>query len=394
MGQYRSSRLTQGSVPLSILHVCRRYAPFTGGTERYVRDLATAQAREGNHVTVLTLDRDIAGTPGRLPKSEFVDGVHVRRVPGWGTRQTALTFRPDVIARAVRAHDVVHLHDFRFAVGLIAVTARLFGRPWVMHTHGLIFHTDSGSRVKRLAMKLYYGPLLRAGHAAVVASSEADRDLLLGHVAGLTSRVATFENAIPLERLTSLPREPDPGRIVVIGRVVRSKGLDDLLAALATMKDVDWTLGVFGEPDAAELARLTLQAANDGTLERIEFHGVFPDVELPRLLRTASLGAFPSRGEGFGLALLEAMAAGLPLVARRIPAHEQLLGPDLHDLLVNFDHPHEVAATLRSLLSASPIRSDELSVRLRSRAAGYDLKRLLDQIDRLYARLGLRATGP
>lgn len=378
---------------LRILHICRRYAPFMGGTERYVRDLASAQVRDGNHVTVLTLDRDIAGDrTAHLPTSEILDQVRVRRIPGWGTRRSAVTFRPDLLARAVRAHDVVHLHDLRFHVGLVALTARAFGRPWVMHTHGLIFHTESGLSVKHLAMKVYYGPLLRAGHAAIVASSEADRACLLRDVPALEARTATFENAIPLDALTSLPRVPEPGRIVTIGRVVRSKGIDDLLAALTLIRDVEWTLEIAGEADDAEVERLTSQASRDGLADRVRFRGTFADSELARLLQTASVAAFPSKGEGFGLALLEAMAAGVPVVARAIPAHEQLLGRDLDELLVDFGRPRDAADAIRSLLTSPAARSGALTIRLRKRAAGYDIARLHRQVNSLYRQLGLLKT--
>jgi alpha-1,3-mannosyltransferase len=376
--------------PLRILHVCRRYLPFMGGTERYVRDVATAQADLGHQVTVLTLDRGLSRDPRvRLPTEEVTGAVRVVRIPGWGTRQFSLAFRPDVIARAVRDHDVVHLHDVRFHVGLVAATARIFGRAWLMHTHGLVFHEARGSALKHLAVRAYYAPLFSAGGAMIIASSETDRRRLLADAPWLAPRVRTFTNALPLQRLFELPRAPIAGHIISIGRVARSKGIDDLLAALAQIPETDWTLDIAGAADEEESKRLHRLAEAAGLSARVRFTGPFEDRELGKLLQSAAAAAFPSRGEGFGLALLEAMAAGVPLVARDILAHAELLGSDLGELIVDFDRPAEAAARIRGLLGASREEAAQLSARLRNRAAAYDLSRLIGQLEGLYRELGL-----
>jgi alpha-1,3-mannosyltransferase len=375
-----------------ILHLCRRYVPFAGGTERYVRDLATAQARLGRSVTVLTLDRDVVGGAGtRLPAVETIDGVRVRRVPGVGSRRTALALRPDVIRREIRDHDVIHLHDLRFAVGLTALLASLAHRPLLVHTHGLIFHEARLLGLKRAVMRTYYGPFLRLA-AAVIASSESDRAMLIRLVPALASRTLVLENAIPVEPLLHVERRPVAGRLLVLGRVAPSKGNDDLIGALARL-ELPWRLVVAGEAPDSEVTRLRARAEASGVNDRVEIRGAFGDADLPDLLASAAAAVFPSRAEGFGLALLEAMAAGVPLVARSIPAHAELLGPDLRDRLVEFGSSGAVAAAVAGLLTLGPADVAALSSRLRARAAGYDISRLVAQIDDAYRRLGISVSG-
>lgn len=379
--------------PIRVLHICRRYRPFLGGTEKAVHDLAVAQAESGCRVTVLTLDRDIFGRTKGLSNRETLDGLEVVRVPGRGTPQAAITFRPDRVWREIARHDVVHLHDLRFALASSVIGAVVTRRPRILHTHGLIFHSSGGLRLKRLAMRLYFGPLLRLGRVWAVASSEADRILLLRDAPYLAKRAVTYPNAIPLAPLLRLERDPIPGRVVSIGRIVRGKGLTDLVRALALLGDVEWSLVLAGEPDPEELARLTAEVARLGVRDRVSFVPSFPEEELPSLLRSAALAAFPSRGEGFGLALLEAMAAGVPVLARRIPAHEELLGGNLDDQLIDFDDPDAAAGSIRALLEADPGQLDGLSAKLRIRAADYGIGRLLGQIDGLYARLRVGVHG-
>lgn len=385
-----AGKASQPEPPICVLHICRRYRPFPGGVEKYVHDLAFAQAAAGREVTVLTLDRDVAGPTRGLPHRETMDGLEVVRVPGRGTPQVAFTYRPDRIWREIARHDVVHLHDLRFALASSVVGAALARRPRVFHTHGLIFHGAGGTPLKRLAMRLYFGPLLRLGGARVVADSPTDRTLLLRDAPYLDKRTRTCLNAIPLAPLLALGRKPIPGRVVSIGRMVPNKALPDLVRALARIREVEWSLVLAGEPDPAEVARIEALAGELGVRERVTLVPGFDEAEMPRLLESAALAAFPSTGEGFGIALLEAMAAGVPLLANGIPAHEALLGEGLTDRLTDFGHPDEAARAIRSLMGAGRAELGELSARLRTRAADYDIGRLIGEIDELYARLRVR----
>src|SRR5687768_5423027 len=68
--------------PLRILHVSKRFWPYIGGVERYVEDVAAAQAADGADVRVLTMDRDlVAHASGRLPARESYRGIAICRVP-------------------------------------------------------------------------------------------------------------------------------------------------------------------------------------------------------------------------------------------------------------------------------------------------------------------------
>jgi alpha-1,3-mannosyltransferase len=376
---------------IRVLHICRRFRPFVGGTEKYVNDLASAQMAAGYDVTILTLDRDVVGSARDLPHRETLGGLEVVRVPGRGNAQIAVTFRPDRIWREIARHDVVHLHDLRFALASAVIGAAVIQRPRLLHTHGLIFHSGTGSPIKRVAMRAYFGPLLRLGGVRTVASSEADRALLLRDAGYLADRTVTYTNAIPLAPLLGLERRPIPGRVVSIGRMVPNKALTDLVRALARIHDVDWSLVLAGQPDPDEVARIEALIDDLGVRSRVQLVLGFDEGEMPGLLSTASLAAFPSKGEGFGIALLEAMAAGVPLLANRIPAHEALLHGDLQSQLVDFADHEAAAKSLRAVLTATERDQRTLSEMLRARAGDYDIGRLMRQIDGLYSDLGVRA---
>jgi glycosyltransferase involved in cell wall biosynthesis len=362
-----------------------------GGTETYVRDLAGAQARAGRRVKVLTLDHDVTGVmSGRLPTRDRHDGVDIERLPGVGARRFAVTSRPWRLMREVARADVVHLHDIRFMTGLVCVTARVTRRRVLLHTHGLIFHTRWAAGFKRLLMRIYYGPLLRLTGAAIVASSQPDRDSLLELAPYLSRRLVLLENAIRLERFLELPHEPVRGRVLAFGRVSRTKGLDRLLRAMARVPG-EWELWIAGAEEADERERLVQIAAELGISDRVDLRGPYSDAEFGDLLAAADVAAFPSGGEGFGLALLEAMAASVPVVVNDIPAHRALVGDELEDTLVDFNSERAAAAEIARLLEMPEHARTALRELERCRAAEYDVARLLREIDALYESLNVRS---
>lgn len=375
---------------LRVLHVVRRYAPLIGGTERLVRDLAHEAQRRDDAVRVVTLNRDVVGVvPGELPARWDDDGVEVIRLPGTGNGRIAVTFRPDLLGRAIRDADVVHLHDLRFGFVLGSLLASGLRRPLLLHTHGLIFHTQWAATLKRLAVRGLFGPLLRLADARIIAGSQPDRAALVELAPYLAARTHTFENAIDLSRLTAMTRSREPGLVVLLGRVAASKGIADALRALARVR-VPWRLEIAGPVDPGEGDRLLALARRLGIADRVALAGPYPEGAEANYLSRAAVSIFPSRGEGFGLALLEAMAAGVPVVANRIPAHVALLGPALARHLVRFENSDEAARGIDAQLTLGPEECAEIERDGRARAEQYGISRLADQIDGLYAELGLR----
>jgi alpha-1,3-mannosyltransferase len=377
------------ALAVRVLHLARRYAPLRGGTELYARNLAEAQARQGRRVSIVTLDRDVTGVDkGRLPAAEVREGVRIVRLPGFGDSRFAICARPDRIVGEIGKADVVHLHDIRFMVGLTCLVTRLRRRQLILHTHGLVFHTNRSRRLKRFLFRAYYGPLLRVSGAWIAASSDHDARTLLELVPYLGKRTAVIRNAIDLARLLGLPRRPVDGRVIVFGRLSRSKAIERLLEALATI-DGSWELWIAGAEEPSERARLEAIAVRLRIEGRVLFRGAYDEAAFEELLSTADLAAFPSGGEGFGLALLEALAAALPVLVSDIPAHRDLLGPELVDSLVDFGSPVVAGAHIARLLGTSSDAKASLGLQGRVRATRYGLPGLVAGIDELYESLGL-----
>ena len=295
--------------PLSILHVLAP-APF-GGLETVVRALAAGHARRGHTVHVAT------GISPRSDKHPFVAALEAH-----GVRALAVVVNPRDY-RGERAAvrelfqrlrpDVVHTHGFRtdVVVGGVARSERI---PLVSTCHGFI---EGGWRSR------FYQWLqrraLRRFDAVVAVSSSVEKKLrdagidrtklhLVRNSFARTDQAVSRDDA---RRILGLPAVPVIGWV---GRLSAEKGADLALDAFSRVRTDGVYLAMVGE--GRDASRLRDRAAGLGIDERVVWTGAVPEVG--RLLSAFDVFFLSSRSEGTPMALLEAMAAKVPIVATRV----------------------------------------------------------------------------
>jgi rhamnosyl/mannosyltransferase len=288
---------------LSILHIGKFYPPYRGGMESHLHDLASRQAQV-NHVQVV-----VSNSSPRTEISEM-DAVNVARVARYAT-VASMPVCPD-LAVAIRnaPADLVHLHMPNPGAALAYLLSGHPGKLIVTH------HADTlGRRVLRLLSDPFVARVMRrASHIIVSSSRYLDSS---GELAPFRDKCRIIPLGIDMPDLPSAGnarvrelRERFGDRaIIAVGRLVPYKGFDVLIRA---MKYVESKLVLVGSgPLAAQLASL---AAAEGVTGKISILG--PVRDLGPYLNAACLFVLPSinRAEAFGLAQVEAMAAGLPVI--------------------------------------------------------------------------------
>jgi glycosyltransferase involved in cell wall biosynthesis len=164
--------------------------------------------------------------------------------------------------------------------------------------------------------------LVRA--AAVVAISQTTADALHGRGVPGDRIVVAPSGLTPLPDAAPARLAGAERYVLHVGSLHRRKGLDVLLTAWAAAAVPHDVVLVLAGPNGNAADALRAQAAELGLGDRVRWEGRVDDARLASLYAGASAACFPSRSEGFGLPVLEAMAAGIPLVASDIPAFREV----------------------------------------------------------------------
>lgn len=344
--------------------------------------LSGALARSGAEVTAV-----VPRVPGAATE-EVVEGVRVRRFAYFLRRWEDLAHGaimpnlrnnplrwlqvvPLVLAfqfaalRAVRRErpDVVQAH-WILPSGIVALLLRRMMKiPYVVTVHGADAYTlrsPIALRVKRA--------VVRHAAATVPVSTAIGREI---------GALGPVEEAIPMgvdvERIRGEVgvRHPEPGRVLLVGRLVEKKGVNVLLDAAATVPAARVVI-VGDGPIAADLHA---QAAALGITDRVEFLGPRTRAEVMAELARAAIVALPSQvgaggdQDGVPVVLGEAMAAGVPVIASDIGGLAEHVSDTETGRLVEPGSVAELAAALEDLI-ADPVGAEKLASSASDRMAG------------------------
>lgn len=303
----------------NILHLGKFYPPDTGGIESVTVSLARGAASNGHQVTVLCFE-----DRGRGNMQDA--GVEVLRVPAPRIASQPLSWayvRHGL--RLARKADVVHVHLPNM---LAALTVALIGTgpKVVLHWHSDVINKGL---LACITQPLERAMLARADKIICTSQPYADASQPLrpfaGKIAVIPIGVPDIQPSRPASRsalLDSLPspiREHVHGRPIVlaVGRLVPYKGFSVLIEAAAHMAHDAAIVIVGGGPLDVELR---VQADQQRAPRRALIAGRLDDETLTSLKQLADIYCMPSieRSEAFGVALVEALAAGIPAVATQI----------------------------------------------------------------------------
>lgn len=286
---------------------------------------------------------------------------------------------------------IVHLHTcsgfsfYRSCWDLLI--AQGCGARVVLHVHGggfERFHAQAGA----LGGWLITRGLARADCVIALSSSWQERLRELAPRA----RIRVVENAVALPP-QRYERSGGPCHFLLLGQMDTTKGVDDLLEACTRLREIaPFELTLAGPPGTAgDATTLTEKIHALGLQNSVRYVGVVRGNEKEALLRQTDVYLQPSHYEGMPLALLEALAAGLPVIATRVGAVPEVITNGREGLLIPAQQPEDLAEAMSQLASADSTRAACSEAAYKLAGTRFSLERFRNDLVHVYDNLNVSA---
>jgi glycosyltransferase involved in cell wall biosynthesis len=384
-----------GPERLTIVHVVR--API-GGIFRHIVDLAGAQTDAGHAVGIVC-----DSTTGGAFEEQAIAGLAQKLALGVTRIPMRRNISPADLAAVWRllghltalAPDAIHCHGAKGGV-----YGRLIGR-WLARRrpvacfyapHGGSLHYDPGS----LEGRVYFAVerWLERLTDSLIHVSAYEAEIYRRKIGVPRCGAVVIRNALRAEEFAPVVPRGDARDLVFLGMYRDLKGTDVLLAAIARLETTHGRLvsaHLFGQAEDAGLQRYRAQAAALGIAERVTFHDPAPTRAAFAQGRAVVV---PSRAESMPYVVLEAIAAGLPIVATRVGGIPEIFGPRADELVTPGD-ADALAAAIDRLLSDPDGARRDAAARLEWLRPRFSIEAMQRQVETLYREtLGRKRRGP
>lgn len=370
---------------MHIVHLYKDYAPVFGGIEGHLKTLAEGLVLRGCRVTVV-----VCQPRGQQQASEeVIHGVRVIRLPRhFDVASNAWSFALPIIIRRLNP-DILHL-QMPWPAG--DVIARLF-------PHIPLVVSYQSDIIRQKGLLQIYAPLLRwtLRHArAILVSSQSYADTspwltsVQDHVRVVPLGIGDPLRSAQHSEMSALPALPKQ-YVLWVGRMRYYKGLDTLIRAMQQVPPPTQLVLVGHGPHEAHLRAL---AASSGVADRIVWLGDVAEDALAHVRSHAVCFVFPSnlRSEAYGLALLEAIASGLPAISCDIGTGTSVI--NVHGVTGLVIPPNDVDACARAIrtLCEDPHMRAQYSTAARARfLAEYGVEKMVDSVFAVYHEIAQHA---
>ncbi len=376
----------------------------TGGMSVYIRELAAVFGRLGHRVDIFTRAGD--GAPAGRPRalSENVRLVPLEFGAAAGAPKEALHpylerfFGALEDFRAAQRIDYDLVHSHYWLSGLVGRTAQqAWGVPHLctFHTLGALKRLVAGAEGESAA-RIAAERRLTATADRVLVTSARERDNLLRYYEAPPAKVSLVPCGVNLDLFRSMAKGIARRRtgadltaplLLYVGRFAPEKGLERLIRAMSGLGHIPRlrlvVVGGDGGRDPATRKMKELSRAS-GAAGSIRFVGRVDQKELPSYYSAADLLVLPSGYESFGMAAIEAMACGTPVVATRVGAMEEIVRSGINGELVDGFNPSAIADTVSGWLLRSP-GSPPHSTAIRRSVRRFDWARIAAKVLKVYA---------
>jgi len=400
---------------LKILLVQHRFPPAIGGSETHVYLLAKYLQRKGHNVIVLTTTSlspndiptlkifppfiNMPSNSVKLPLTENRDGINIKRlIPKF--RYWSFIFEPGFVrelASLIPKVDVIHVHGYNIFPQTFLTTyyGAKYNKPVIHTAHDLVIPENLpwSAKILKKVYDITFGKYILENSSKLIALTH-DQIYQYIEKGGLPKKVYVLPNGIELDKYIDISENyiekirrkyniKDNEKVLLfVGRIEKYKNIQDVIKILPQIKEVipEIKLVVAGKDYGFKHCLETL-ARNLGVDDSVIFTGRISDTEKIALYKIAKLFVFPSTMEGFGIVLLEAMAARTLPIAYPIPSVRKIIIHKYNGILAR-DRKEFADYILYYLVNETKRR--KIEKRAYKFVQRFDIRKIVDKLEKIY----------
>jgi len=366
--------------------------PLVGGGGYHVYNLTKELVKRGVDVTVFTLNIGKTFLFKGIKVETHFGKAKVFRVPASYIPKTMYSIAPKLTSLLLKEKpDIIHAHGYQvFTSDAALVASKIKKTPLVLTLHG--FPRGFNKLTHKAYFDLIGKETLKSAEKIISVSRIVAQEFKAIGVP--EEKIATVPNGVDLGEYKQLPVgdlfrkrfdiKENEKVVLTIGRLEKIKGFQYLIKALPSiMEEIGSTKLVIAGPDFDYGAKLKELVEEIKVKDHVIFYGMINGKEKFEAFSAADIVAVPSLYEGFGMLLLEAMAAGKPVVATNTGAATELIQNGKNGMLVNLGDVEDLAGKVIKLLSDNQLMS-LISQESRKTVEAFSWEKISEHIHKLY----------
>ncbi len=372
--------------PLAVLHVSPA-PPQLGGMEAFMGDLLKSSLARRHHIILLNISKPRLFRGGAYAIKTGYAGAFKRRLSltAMSHAYSIRFFLRFVVMLLCRRIDIVHIHTASYTSFwekcAYIFTARAAGRKVVLHVHGALFKEFyAGSPpVLQSAIRYFFRQC-----DAIIALSESWRRYFAQW--GINDRIHVVQNGIDLTPFEGMKQKDGVVTFLHIGEVSRRKGIYDVIDAAARLckKGLSFHVDIVGP---GEIDAVKSEANKKGAAKVITLHGPRRGEEKYHFFARASAFVLASYGEGLPISILEALAAGLPIISTRVGGIPDVLEHGKNGFLCEPGDVDQLEKAMSALTDEDKMRQKMAATNYRYARETFSIERCAEKISAVYDQL-------
>jgi alpha-1,3-mannosyltransferase len=358
---------------MKILHVSNRFHPCKGGVEKHIEDLCDNLSILGYESDVACLNK-CANSKEKLPCHENYNGINICRVGYLDIKYYKIA--PKII-KIVKNYDLVHVHGIGFFLDFLSLTKPIHKKKIVVSTHGGIFHTSNINFFKMNYFRLWCR-LIFKNVDRTIAVSRNDYEIF----SKITKNIVFIPNGVDIGKIKHNGHKKK--FFLYIGRISKNKRIDNLIETMSCLKKLgcDYNLHIAG-PDWEGIEKnLKRMTEKNGMENQIIFMGEVNEKKKMECLSSAKFFISSSEYEGFGISVIEAMAAGCVVIVNDIESFRNFVQNGKNGFIVDYSDHKEAAGCIFKILDMKNLA--EISKNAVKTAWEYDWKKTIEKMEEVY----------